>query len=360
MTSVSVIVPTMGKNEYLEYTLASLVRQTHRDFEVIVVNDGGNPSTEDLAATYGKHFELTYLMREHGGRSIARNHGLRAATGQRVVFMDDDRIAVPDLLARHAAHDDRTVTIGWKRRAVTVWKKDGALAATDSDLRLIQERFADHLAQDAPGDQRLISVDALVDDFDAAAKLIDLGDERDNHRDIVHIFSPELDGFDIPWSLVTTGNLSASRAALVEIGGFDEGYVGWGIEDVDLGYRLHNLGLRTIVDLDAVSLHQMHPQGQTAAAVAVRRRGAESLRNVQYFCHTHGTLEAYLYWQVLTHKYSLLQANHLLREIRAIGSDTVRAEILRLYATTLPPAPSGMPVRGVNLDCAVQPFASAN
>jgi glycosyltransferase involved in cell wall biosynthesis len=356
MTSISVVIPTLGKDEYLAYTLASLVRQTHRDFEVIVVNDGGESSTADLVAPYRKHFPLVYAEHPHGGRSTARNHGIRAASGERVVFIDDDRVATPDLLHRHAERPADLVAIGWKRRAATVWRSGDMLAAKAADMAALAERFPGRL--DGPAATvRLIEPADLIDDYAAAAALIDLGDDRDNHRNIVHMFTPELDGFRLPWALVTTGNLSVDRQALVDVGGFDEGYMGWGIEDVDLGYRLHRRGLRTIVDTDAVNLHQLHPQGESSAVLSVRRRGAESLRNTQYFCRTHSTLEAYLYWQYITRKHSLLEVNQLLGELSTVRSPVVHAELLRLYETTLPPG-SRNESASPNLYCAAAPIGS--
>ncbi|GLZ01164.1 glycosyltransferase family 2 protein [Actinoplanes sp. NBRC 103695] len=354
MTSVSVVMPTYGKNEYLEYTLASLVRQTHQDFELILVNDGGDPSTRDLVAAYRRHFGITYLTPPHGGRAAARNHGLQAADGDRVLFVDDCCIATPDLVRRHAGHDPGTLAIGWKRRVATVWKGGGRLTADDAERALLHDRFPEW-SSGGSADQRLIEPSDLIEDFTSTAARIDLSHDYDNHPDIVHMFSPELRGYALPWTLVTTGNLSVSPEALADIGGFDETYRGWGIEDTDLGYRLHRHGLRTVFDVDAVNLHQLHPQGDGAVEFAVRRRGAELLRNAEHFCRNHGTLETYLYWQFVTRKHGLLQINQLFHEISAVESPTVRDEILRLYASALPPSPSDV-VAPPNLYCAAAPL----
>jgi hypothetical protein len=64
-----------------------------------------------------------------------------------------------------------------------------------------------------------------------------------------------LDWLDAPWPLTYTGNLSLPRALFERIGGFDDAFVGWGLEDVDLGYRLHRAGGRFVFARFAVGYH---------------------------------------------------------------------------------------------------------
>jgi glycosyltransferase involved in cell wall biosynthesis len=80
----------------------SVLRQTFSDFELIVVDDGGQDDTEQVLFSY-KDDRIRYVRRENGGISAARNTGLSKAGGQWVTFLDDDDEVFPDWLS---AFDD--------------------------------------------------------------------------------------------------------------------------------------------------------------------------------------------------------------------------------------------------------------
>jgi glycosyltransferase involved in cell wall biosynthesis len=338
VTSVSIVIATRDRNDYLDYTLASLTAQTHTDFEVIVVNDGGDPATGDLVRSYKDRLAVAYTWQTHGGRAVARNSGLAQAAGERVLFVDDDRIAVPHLVTAHAVHTADAVAIGWKRRVLTVWKR-GQVALSAAEVDRLRERFPEVDWSD-PRHQPLLPPSAFVEDFDTAVGLTELGDDRDNYAQVVSTFSPQLSGFHLPWALTTTGNLSVDRQALMNIGGFDDRYRGWGMEDTDLGYRLHQSGLRVVVDTEAVNYHQQHPPGDGSMAGGLRRRVAESLRNTLLFCRSHPGLETYLMWHVFDRRMTILDANQLIEDVRASGSLAIEKELVHLYESTLPVHPA--------------------
>src|SRR5437764_14240727 len=69
--------------------------------EVVVVDDG---STDETPAVLERHDWVRAIRRENGGRSAAKNTGVAAAHGDVVLFLDDDVIAAPGLVRRHAGH----------------------------------------------------------------------------------------------------------------------------------------------------------------------------------------------------------------------------------------------------------------
>lgn len=99
MTRVSVIVPAYNEERWLGAALAALVRQTHRDYEVIVVDDGSTDATAEIA----ERFEVTLLRTGHRGDCLARNVGAGVATGEILMFVDADEIVAPDFVERLAA-----------------------------------------------------------------------------------------------------------------------------------------------------------------------------------------------------------------------------------------------------------------
>lgn len=100
---VSVILPTLGRYSYLPGALNSLLSQTVRPFEVIVV-DQNSPETRQPDVYHGyEGINLKVIWQDERGQSLARNIGLAAAQGDYVFLFDDDSIAMPDLIERHLA-----------------------------------------------------------------------------------------------------------------------------------------------------------------------------------------------------------------------------------------------------------------
>ena len=96
---VSVIVPTYNTSRYIAETLDSVLAQTFREYEVIVVNDG-SPDTPELERVLVKYQnQIRYIKQENQGPSAARNTGIRLARGEFLAFPDSDDIWLPDFLA---------------------------------------------------------------------------------------------------------------------------------------------------------------------------------------------------------------------------------------------------------------------
>jgi GT2 family glycosyltransferase len=95
---VSVIIPVYNVAGYIGEALQSVFAQTFTDFEVIVINDG-SPDTPQLEAALGPYRErIVYLKKSNGGISSARNHGIRAARGALLTFLDGDDAWEPTYL----------------------------------------------------------------------------------------------------------------------------------------------------------------------------------------------------------------------------------------------------------------------
>src|SRR4051794_21327340 len=96
---VSVIVPCYNTADVVAETIDSVLAQTYRDYEVIVVNDGSPDSGElnPILARYGDR--LRCFRKENGGLASARNRGIREARGELIALLDSDDIWTPDYLA---------------------------------------------------------------------------------------------------------------------------------------------------------------------------------------------------------------------------------------------------------------------
>lgn len=121
---LSVITPTFNRRDLLERVLKSLEAQTWTDFEWVVAVDGSTDGTLVLLEVARKRaaFPILALALENGGQARARNAAIRAATGDLLVFCDDDVTFEPDVLARHAAFHvvyPNDIAVGPVRNAAT-------------------------------------------------------------------------------------------------------------------------------------------------------------------------------------------------------------------------------------------------
>ena len=88
---ISVIVPVYNVEKYLDKCLESIVHQTYRNLEIILVDDGSSDNCPAMCDEWaGKDKRIKVIHKENGGLSSARNAGLDFATGEYIVFVDSD------------------------------------------------------------------------------------------------------------------------------------------------------------------------------------------------------------------------------------------------------------------------------
>ena len=88
---ISVIIPVYNVEEYLYYAIESLEKQTYKNFEIILVNDGSTDNSGKLCDEYSeKHSNVRVFHKENGGLSDARNFGVQKAKGEFITFLDPD------------------------------------------------------------------------------------------------------------------------------------------------------------------------------------------------------------------------------------------------------------------------------
>ena len=88
---ITVIVPVYNVEHYLDKCLDSVIKQTYKNIEIIVVNDGSTDNSGEICQEYAqKDNRIVYIEKENGGLSDARNAGLDQMTGSYVTFVDSD------------------------------------------------------------------------------------------------------------------------------------------------------------------------------------------------------------------------------------------------------------------------------
>lgn len=206
--TLSVIVPTFNRVDRLRRVLTALsVQELEVDFEVVVVSDGSTDGTDEYLAGDDVPIAVVSRRQENSGPAQARNHGIGVARGDIVVFIDDDLVPAPNMLARHLA----------------VHRELGGDVVVTGPM-LDPADF--ELSPWTKWEQQMLrkQYDAMRDGlYGATARQF------------------------------FTGNASIRRQHLLAVGSFDPQFRR--MEDIELAYRLDDLGLRWVFAPDAIGYH---------------------------------------------------------------------------------------------------------
>jgi glycosyltransferase involved in cell wall biosynthesis len=218
---ISVIVTTYNREDALDAALRALARQTDRDFEIVVADDGSRAETARVVAGWASRLALPvkHVWHAHDGfrGGEIRNRGIRASSGKLCIFLDGDCLARDDFVATHR----RLAEPGWfvtgnrillSPALTEAVLAEGLAAETWNFAALAREHLRD-------GANRLLP-----------ALRLPLGLLRKFPRR--------------HWQGAQTCNLAVARSDLDRIDGFDASYTGWGLEDSDLVVRLLHAGVR--------------------------------------------------------------------------------------------------------------------
>ncbi|HZB88542.1 MAG TPA: glycosyltransferase family 2 protein [Terracidiphilus sp.] len=209
---ISVVVPTYNRRDLVLRTLRTVFDQDWpaSGFEVVVVSDGSSDGTVDALKTLNPPCALTVIQQENRGQAAARNRGYRASKSDLILFLDDDMLCEPGLVAAHVrAHRE---SLEQDSREVVGF---GALfLSADSRRSLAAECFhreigAFYLSHSSDGDAELRITDC------------------------------------------TFSNASIRRRVLEEHDGFDERFRTR--EDLELGLRLFRAGIHAKYVSEAVA-----------------------------------------------------------------------------------------------------------
>jgi GT2 family glycosyltransferase len=209
MPTLSIIIPTYNRLKSLQMVLAALTRQTypHAEMEIIVVSDGSTDGTDDYLRQTGLTLGINPIFQPNGGVATARNHGLQVAGGEWVLFIDDDVVGAPNLVAEHMATQRQN----------------------NNDVVVLGPLLIPHDVKLSPWVQwEQLMLNKQYDDMIA--------------------------GHWVPTARqFYTGNVSLRREHLQQAGGFDPTFRR--AEDVELGYRLAAMGLHFIFNPQAEAYH---------------------------------------------------------------------------------------------------------
>lgn len=107
---ISVVIPLYNARDVIRETIESVLAQTCRDYEIVVIDDGSTDASGDVVRSYGER--IRYIQQPNGGVAQARNRGIAAARGRYIALLDHDDLWAPDKLAKQAAVLDAQPAVG--------------------------------------------------------------------------------------------------------------------------------------------------------------------------------------------------------------------------------------------------------
>jgi len=140
MTFLTIIVPVYNKYSYLDACLESILNQSYRDFELILVDDGSTDGSGEKCDQYaGRDGRIRVIHQKNRGVSAARNAGLEVSTGRFTGFVDSDDILekdMYDLLIRNALNNDADISVcGIKK----IYHKKTKVPSTDNTISVFDK-----------------------------------------------------------------------------------------------------------------------------------------------------------------------------------------------------------------------------
>jgi len=233
--NVAVCIPAFEFPEGLTQTLNCLMRQTMRDFQVVIADDSQSEDVERLACIYEQpsHLNIKYIRRKHRG-------GARVASASNIAWLSSDV------------------------------RPDGILIFANSHILMRPDWIEKHLRHHEKDHNRVVIGPYCEGSWEGPSTRSRWNEEKTEGC----------------FKLMRMYGDSLRKNHLVSMGGWDEDFDGeWGFEDVDLAYRLHKLGLEFVHGTDVEVVHLSHLL--THPAPEGRKLG---LRNVRILSQKHPEL----------------------------------------------------------------------
>lgn len=242
---ISVIVATYNRPDALRLVIQSLLSQTDSNYEILIADDGSKQDTTDLVKLYQatSSIAIHHVWQTDDGFRLSRirNLATKQARGEYLIFLDGDCIVQPDFVAQHR-------NLAKPQRMVT------------GSRILLEQQLTDSLCA---------SQNWSFENFKSKAIHHRLHGQVNKILPI-YVKLPNTSAreySDFVWRRIKGCNLACWKSDAESIQGFDEGLVGWGHEDADFVFRLHEHGVNRTSGAWATEVfHLWHKMADKASA----------------------------------------------------------------------------------------------
>jgi putative MATE family efflux protein len=245
---VSVIIPSYNRAALLDLTLNSLVKQDYDNtkFEVIIIDDGSNDNTIEVTDKYKSKLKLTYIYQPHEGYrvALARNKGIRTAEGEIIVLLDSGMVVPEYFITNHfKEHIYFNQSVSKKKLAVI-----GYVYGYDSEDNDNSMEYNFDFNK---------SICIIIE------KMKKYEIYQDSREVVYKEINDKINLLHAPWALFWTTNVSFKKDIFLDVNLFDEDFKSWGVEDIELGYRLFKYGCTFALSRAACGIHYPHDREKT-------------------------------------------------------------------------------------------------
>lgn len=247
--SISLIISCYEGNRTLPLMLKRLENQNYKNFEVVIVDDGSPTDISPVISEIKSSYRIKFVKQlTNKGRSYTRNTGMIVSEGSSIIFTDQDIIFDSDFILRFAIRQHYTsqcVFIGFKEDIALENLADSQKANIKSDWRysVKAEKFFIPLYFDRK----------LPTDPERVYKILE---ETNNLKKLG--FGKTIGFWNLPSTVISHG-VCVKRESAIASGGFPEdGFDGWGAQDIAFGARLIGEGNFVVPVLNNVYFHVAH------------------------------------------------------------------------------------------------------
>lgn len=256
----SIVIPTYNNKYHLAETLHALQYQMNypcNSYEVLVIDDGSSDDLFGYISDFKFQLDLKIIRLErdkYSCRARARNIGFKNASGEYIVFIDSDILVKEDHLTqldRYFDANSNCLVVGNRLHIKNNFRPIKGVNSFSANYAFPIENYA------------------VLD-----------------YRHLV--FSAQsYNGFLVPdpWLHTYSCNIAVAKKWLIQTNGFDEKFIDWGLEDVELGYRLHLLGLNIAINPFLETFHQGN--GHRDDIAISQQRIKKYKENISHFLNKH-------------------------------------------------------------------------
>jgi GT2 family glycosyltransferase len=238
MYKMSIVIPAHNRKAQLANALCALNQQKdvgRNDFEVVLVDDASTDNTREFIEGLNTNYDLKYIYLEKGEfpcLARTKNIGWQNASADIIAFLDSDMIVNAHYLKETLQCFDM-----------------------DENIVLITTRLM--LPAGSAIDAGEVTGGRIFEKYHYEKERKELFEIR---HEVFNRMSYNMSMDDKSWLFVYGCSVALTKSSLVAVGGFDEKFIGWGMEDLDLAYKTHRRGMKAVYNYKMECLHQYHKE----------------------------------------------------------------------------------------------------